>query len=94
MKHEMSLLKKNDMLLCPRCNGVGYVKDDRVVGAKMREIREAEEWRIAEKIATRLFVNGLGQEAARLVLVDSNNRDLGGWCKRAVIDQIREILKT
>jgi hypothetical protein len=41
-----------------------------------------------------LFVNGSGQQADRLVLtVDGPpSRDLGGWCKAAIADRLREAL--
>lgn len=48
----------------------------------------------ATKIAAYLFVNGNGEEGERLVLTDSDGKDLGGWCKEAVlgviVKQIRE----
>lgn len=48
---------------------------------------------VAEKIAERLFWNGRGIEAERLVQWrDSDRRNLGGWCKGAVIDQIENVL--
>lgn len=41
-----------------------------------------------------LFTNGSGEKADRLVLtVDSTpKRDLGGWCRGAVVDRLREAL--
>ncbi len=50
--------------------------------------------RIGERIADRLFTNGQGKRAGRLVLtVDGPPKlDLGGWCRAAVIDQIVEEL--
>lgn len=39
-----------------------------------------------------LFVNGGGQKAERLVLTDKNGRDLGGWCRQAIVDRLREAL--
>lgn len=39
-----------------------------------------------EAILDYLFTNGMGQKADRLVLVDANGRDLGGWCRGAVRD--------
>lgn len=37
-----------------------------------------------------LFVNGVGERATRLVLVDDNRgkRDLGGWCMEAIADHL------
>lgn len=46
----------------------------------------------AQRIADRLFVNGAGERAARLVLVDAQRRDLGGWSFAAVVDQIEQVL--
>ena len=46
----------------------------------------------ANLIVTRLFVNSMGQHATRLVLTFKGGRDLGGWCKQAVIDQIVRVL--
>ena len=52
---------------------------------------------LAEKIAERLFTNGVGKRAERLKLVidpkgSEPERDLGGWCERAAADQIEKIL--
>jgi len=54
----------------------------------------ADTWQVllAHRIADRLFVNGSGQKAQRLVLTTSDERALGGWCKEAVIAQIVEEL--
>lgn len=43
-----------------------------------------------DRIIERLFTSGGGGRAARLVLVDAANRDLGGWCPGAIRDVIRE----
>jgi len=43
---------------------------------------------LAERIAKRLFVNGCGEHAKRLVLELDNGRDGGGWCESAVRDQV------
>lgn len=48
--------------------------------------------RIAEEIVEDLFKNGLHEEADRLVLMQGN-RDLGGWCRKAVKDRIVEKLR-
>ena len=45
-----------------------------------------------DKVVDTLFVNGDGQHATRLMLVDADDRDLGGWCKGAVRDVIRAAL--
>lgn len=37
-----------------------------------------------------LFTNGAGQRASRLVLVDEDNKDLGGWCREAVRSAITQ----
>ena len=52
---------------------------------------EDQDWKdmqVAERIVTQLFVNGNGQQAHRLVLTSADGRDLGGWCQRAVVDNI------
>jgi hypothetical protein len=46
-----------------------------------------------EEIVNRLFENGSGEKARRLVLELENGRDGGGWCKDAVRDQIRDVLQ-
>jgi len=38
------------------------------------------------------FTNGAGQKADRLVLVDSDGRDLGGWGKKPFADRLRDML--
>lgn len=43
--------------------------------------------RIAEEIVEDLFKNGFHEEADRLVMMQGN-RDLGGWCRKAVKDRI------
>lgn len=43
---------------------------------------------LADKIAEKIFANG----ADRLAL-EKNGRDLGGWCRQAVVDQIATILE-
>ena len=55
---------------------------------------------LARRIALRLFTNGAGQRARWLVLLDDGPdyvgdkpRNLGGWCLKAVVDQIEDILK-
>lgn len=50
----------------------------------------ADTWQVllAHRIADRLFLDGSGQKAQRLVLTTSDERAMGGWCKEAVIDQI------
>jgi hypothetical protein len=49
---------------------------------------------LVERIVRRLFTNGAGERAERLVLtVDGPpKRDLGGWCELAAIDQVEAVL--
>lgn len=54
--------------------------------------RDVPEREVAYIIADRLFVNGVGQEAHRLVLELPGKRDGGGWCKQAVVDLITDAL--
>ena len=42
------------------------------------------------KLVDILFTNGAAEEADHLVLKSSDGRNLGGWCKQAVRDQILE----
>jgi hypothetical protein len=55
--------------------------------------RRGEFREVAEKIARRLFVNGHGQHAKRLVLELPGDRDGGGWAESAVADQVEKILE-
>lgn len=48
---------------------------------------------IAESITNQLFTNGLGNEAQRLVLMSKHGKDLGGWCRKAVMDRVVECLE-
>ena len=36
-----------------------------------------------------LFTNGIGEKAERLVLVDRAGRNLGGWSRAAIVQQLR-----
>ncbi len=47
---------------------------------------------LAAQIADRLFVNGDGEGAVRLMLIGRNGEDLGGWCRHAAIEQIVKVL--
>lgn len=48
--------------------------------------------RATNAIIDELFVNGIGEEADRLVLTSKDGRDLGGLCKDAVIDRVRKVI--
>lgn len=42
-----------------------------------------------ERFVDDLFTNGSGHQAERLVLWrDSDQRNLGGWCKQSIIDRL------
>lgn len=47
---------------------------------------------VALSLVNDLFVNGNGERADRLLLVDKNSRDLGGLCESAVRDRILDAL--
>lgn len=47
----------------------------------------------AEKLANYLFTSGYGDKAHRLMLVDENKRDLGGWSYWPVVDMIEDAIK-
>ena len=49
--------------------------------------------KISERIAEKLFTNGGGEKAQRLVLELPDGKDGGGWCKRAVVDVIDAVLQ-
>lgn len=72
--------------------------DSMLLGSEAREdakaLRHDEAQRLAERIAIRLFTNGAGAVADRLVLtIDTPaKRDLGGWCFGAVVDQVRDAI--
>lgn len=54
---------------------------------------DAEIRGLAELIADDLFTNGNGDRGDRLVMVQEGNaRDLGGWCRNAVVDRVVTIL--
>jgi hypothetical protein len=43
---------------------------------------------VVTRIVDSLFVNGQGDVAERLVLTSKHGRDLGGWCRGAIVDRI------
>ena len=57
-----------------------------------REMRPENIDQLAEKIVDRLMTSGDGQKAKRLVLELDLDRDGGGWCRKAAIAQVVEIL--
>lgn len=63
---------------------------------KAKAIREPAVTALATEIARRLFTNGNGERADRLVLMqqpkDGPSRDRGGWCELAVRDHIDDAL--
>jgi hypothetical protein len=67
----------------------------RVIGSEAE--RKAAAKSIAHKAAEKLFVNGYGDRATRLVLVDESNgepgRDLGGLCEWAAKDVIARVIE-
>lgn len=48
---------------------------------------------LAIAIADYLFVNAIGEQADRLVLVNAAGKDLGGWGKSALISSVIRILE-
>jgi hypothetical protein len=62
----------------------------RVIGSKAE--RKAAAKSIASKAAEKLFVNGNGDRATRLLLVESG-RYLGGLCEWAVKDIIARVIE-
>ncbi len=49
--------------------------------------------RMTNAIVEELFVNGNGEYADRLVLMNALDRDIGGLCKRAVVQRVQRIIK-
>lgn len=47
---------------------------------------------LATQITDKIFTNGAGDQAKRLVLELENGRNGGGWSKSAMRDFIRDIL--
>ena len=47
-----------------------------------------------ETFVEKLFTNGQGEKADRLVLADDGppKKDLGGWCRGAIVNRIEEFL--
>jgi len=41
-----------------------------------------------KKAVEELFTNGMGAKAERIVLIAQDGRDLGGWGKKPLIDQL------
>jgi hypothetical protein len=63
------------------------------MSAQLTRPKSARE--IAQLIADDLFMNHVGEQADRLVLwMDADERNLGGWAKRVVIDRIVAVLRT
>ena len=56
--------------------------------AAPKKAKSAEEL-LAERIVAALFVSGLGEQADRLVLTSGNGKDLGGWCRQAVVGKLQ-----
>lgn len=52
------------------------------------EARKVAATKIALAVVDRLFKNGAGDRAERLVLESPDGRNLGGWCRGAVRDVI------
>lgn len=53
--------------------------------------------KVASAIVKRLFTNGSGEKADRLVLTKdgvNNDRDLGGWSQQGALSQIINVLLT
>jgi hypothetical protein len=75
--------------------GAAYVRFGLLpVNCRSGEVPWNESFELAQAVAKRLFTNGSGEVADRLVLtVDKPRRDLGGWSRRPAVDQIEEVLR-
>jgi len=49
--------------------------------------------KLAQKIAGRVFADGVGARAHRLKLYDVDDRYMAGWCFDALVDQIEDVLR-
>jgi hypothetical protein len=79
--------------ICPECEHLGQAFTSSVTPAPP----EASHRALAERIAADLFTNSNGDEADRLVLRTDPPRpvrELGGWCRAAVVDRIVAALST
>jgi len=57
-------------------------------------MKQTEAKKLAKEIAGKLFQNGAGQQARRLILELRDGKDGGGWSEKAVSDLIeRHLLK-
>lgn len=77
------------VIFCPECiqaKKVLFPEDADDVSATMA-------YRLAQKIVDDLMVNGAGEKADRLVLIDQTGRDLGGWGKVPLLHRIAAVLK-
>ncbi len=60
-----------------------------------KEAGEALILKISERIADDLFtVGGTGEEATRLVLEGTVKYSGAGWCKSALVDRVKAVLKS
>lgn len=48
--------------------------------------------KFAKAIAKDLFTNGQGEIGKRLVMVDEEEKDLGGWSETAIAGRVRKYL--
>jgi hypothetical protein len=46
------------------------------------------------KVVERLFSNGTGEEAYRLVLMSADGNNLGGWSRHGAATQIAKVLES
>lgn len=68
---------------CVNCNEAAYIEEQ----DRLTDLIEPE-----PAFADDLFVNGSGEQAARLVLTSADGRDLGGWGKLVVLDKLNDAL--
>lgn len=67
--------------------------DGRKGGTMEINLSDKELDTIAEAITERLFTNGRGEKARRLVLELEDGQDGGGWGRRPAFEQIRDALQ-
>jgi len=84
MMSENDLRERNSRL-------IGYLATELL--AERRRIRQDLLESLPSLVAERLMVGGGGERAQRLVMEGDDRADLGGWCRSAVEDATRGVLR-
>lgn len=78
--------------LCTKCSATQYCVEHEPISGETPPAPDLG--KVIEQFVDSLFVNGAGERADRLVLtVDGPpSRDLGGWCRSAIVDRLHAVL--